>query len=152
MALHDGKELDDDLGRRADEHLALAAALGIDNVVEGVVLPSPSAPASPRPNQNNTHKDGNANHLEVLTNGDGRGGEQPGCARKRTNRGVSTPWPRPSVALRKSHESRRAARVGALRPAATVAAATPPRETWQSAGSEGRLQCRPRRALGGHVP
>ena len=33
MALHNAQELDDDLGRRADEHLALAAALGVDNVV-----------------------------------------------------------------------------------------------------------------------
>ena len=33
MALHDREELDDDLGRRADEDLALAAALRVDNVV-----------------------------------------------------------------------------------------------------------------------
>ena len=33
MALHDAQELDDDLRRGADEHLALAATLGIDNVV-----------------------------------------------------------------------------------------------------------------------
>ena len=33
MALHDAQELDDDLRRGADEHLALAATLGIDDVV-----------------------------------------------------------------------------------------------------------------------
>ena len=33
MTLHDTEELDDDLRRGADEHLALAATLGIDNVV-----------------------------------------------------------------------------------------------------------------------
>ncbi len=34
---HDREELDDDLGGRADEHLALATSLGIDDGVEGVV-------------------------------------------------------------------------------------------------------------------
>ena len=38
MTLHDTEELDDDLRRGADEHLALAAALGVDNVVKAVVL------------------------------------------------------------------------------------------------------------------
>ena len=33
MALHDAEELDDDLGGRTDENLALATALGIDDVV-----------------------------------------------------------------------------------------------------------------------
>ena len=33
MTLHDTEELDDDLRRGADEHLALAATLGIDDVV-----------------------------------------------------------------------------------------------------------------------
>lgn len=33
MALHDTQEFYDDLGRGPDEHLALAATLGIDNVV-----------------------------------------------------------------------------------------------------------------------
>ncbi len=33
MALHDGQEFDDDLGGGADEDLALAAALGVDDVV-----------------------------------------------------------------------------------------------------------------------
>ena len=33
VALHDGEELDDDLRGRTDEYLALAAALGVDNVV-----------------------------------------------------------------------------------------------------------------------
>lgn len=33
MALHNTQELDDDLRGRADEHLALAATLGVDDVV-----------------------------------------------------------------------------------------------------------------------
>lgn len=33
MTLHDTQELDNDLGGRTDEHLTLASALGIDNVV-----------------------------------------------------------------------------------------------------------------------
>ena len=33
MTLHDSKELDDDLRGRTDEDLALATALGVDNVV-----------------------------------------------------------------------------------------------------------------------
>ena len=33
MALHDAEELDDDLRARADEHLTLATALGVDDVV-----------------------------------------------------------------------------------------------------------------------
>ena len=37
MALHDGEELDDDLGRRADEDLAFSTALGVDDVVQAVV-------------------------------------------------------------------------------------------------------------------
>ena len=36
MALHDRQELDDDLRRGAEEHLALAALLRVDDVVEGV--------------------------------------------------------------------------------------------------------------------
>ena len=34
---HDGEELDDDLAAGADQHLALAAALSVDDGVEGVV-------------------------------------------------------------------------------------------------------------------
>jgi hypothetical protein len=33
MALHDAQELDNDLGRGSDEHLALTPTLGIDDVV-----------------------------------------------------------------------------------------------------------------------
>ena len=33
MTLHDTEELDDDLRRGADEHLALSTALGVDDVV-----------------------------------------------------------------------------------------------------------------------
>ena len=33
MALHDAKELDDDLRRGPDEDLTLAAALSVDNIV-----------------------------------------------------------------------------------------------------------------------
>ena len=61
MTLHDGKELDDDLRRRADKDLALATALGVDDVI----LRTQSAhPTSTKPNK--THqavvKDGYANH------------------------------------------------------------------------------------------
>lgn len=41
MLLHDGKELDDDLGRGSDKDLALALALSIDNAVKSVVLLQP---------------------------------------------------------------------------------------------------------------
>ena len=37
VLLHDGEELDHDLGGRADEHLALAALLGVEHVLEGIV-------------------------------------------------------------------------------------------------------------------
>lgn len=37
MALHDLEELDDDLGARSDQDLALAGLLGIVDGVEGVV-------------------------------------------------------------------------------------------------------------------
>lgn len=38
VTLHDAQELDDDLGGGSDKDLALSTALGIDDVVEGVVL------------------------------------------------------------------------------------------------------------------
>jgi hypothetical protein len=38
VLLHDGEVADDDLGARADEHLALATLLSVDNVVEAVGL------------------------------------------------------------------------------------------------------------------
>jgi len=38
MTLHDAQKLDDDLGGRADEHLALATTFGIDDVVQAVIL------------------------------------------------------------------------------------------------------------------
>ena len=38
MSLHDAQELDNDLGRRTDEDLALATALGDDDVVEVEVV------------------------------------------------------------------------------------------------------------------
>lgn len=38
VALHDAQELDNDLGGGSDKDLALAPALGIDDVVEAVVL------------------------------------------------------------------------------------------------------------------
>ena len=38
MALHDAQELDNDLRGRADEHLALSTALGVDDVVQAVIL------------------------------------------------------------------------------------------------------------------
>ena len=37
MTLHDGQELDDDLGARADEHLALSGLLGVVDGVERIV-------------------------------------------------------------------------------------------------------------------
>ena len=37
MLLHDGEELDDDLGRRPDKDLALASLLGVVHGVERIV-------------------------------------------------------------------------------------------------------------------
>lgn len=37
MLLHDLEELDDDLGGRADQDLALAGLLGVVDAVEGIV-------------------------------------------------------------------------------------------------------------------
>ena len=37
MLLHDRKELDDDLGRRTDQDLTLAALLGVVDGVKGIV-------------------------------------------------------------------------------------------------------------------
>ena len=37
MLLHDREELDNDLGRRTDQDLALAALLGVVDGVEGIV-------------------------------------------------------------------------------------------------------------------
>jgi hypothetical protein len=37
VLLHDGEELDDDLGRRPDQNLALAGLLGVVHGVEGIV-------------------------------------------------------------------------------------------------------------------
>jgi hypothetical protein len=37
VTLHDLEELDDDLGARADQDLALAGLLGVVDVVEGIV-------------------------------------------------------------------------------------------------------------------
>ena len=52
MTLHDTEELDDDLRRGADKHLALAAALSVDNVVLWE-----TQSADPRgERQRNTHK------------------------------------------------------------------------------------------------
>ncbi|KAJ3553341.1 hypothetical protein NP233_g12668 [Leucocoprinus birnbaumii] len=39
VTMHDAKELHDDSGEWASEDLALARALGIDNVVQTVILP-----------------------------------------------------------------------------------------------------------------
>lgn len=51
VLLHDAEELDDDLGRRPDEDLSLALALGVDNAVKRVV------------------EDGNADHLSRFGGG-----------------------------------------------------------------------------------
>ena len=48
MLLHDGKELDDNLGARADHHLTLALLLGIVDGVEAVI------------------EDGSASHLDGI--------------------------------------------------------------------------------------
>jgi len=45
MTLHDAQKLKDDLGGRANEHLALATTFGIDNVVQAVVLNQISLPS-----------------------------------------------------------------------------------------------------------
>lgn len=37
MLLHDGEELDDDLGARADQNLALAGLLGVVDSIKAVV-------------------------------------------------------------------------------------------------------------------
>lgn len=37
MLLHDSEELDDDLGRRPDQNLALAGLLGVVHGVQGIV-------------------------------------------------------------------------------------------------------------------
>lgn len=37
VLLHDAEELDDDLGRRADEHLSLSGLLGVVDGVERIV-------------------------------------------------------------------------------------------------------------------
>lgn len=37
MALHDGQELDDDLGGRTDQDLALASLLGVVDGIEAIV-------------------------------------------------------------------------------------------------------------------
>lgn len=63
VALHNAQELDNDLGGRADEHLALAATLGIDDVVEAVVLQKPSTCTKHTPRANSTHKNGYADHF-----------------------------------------------------------------------------------------
>jgi len=37
VALHDGQELDDDLGGRADQDLALASLLGVVDCIQAIV-------------------------------------------------------------------------------------------------------------------
>jgi len=57
VLLHDGEELDDDLGGRSDEHLPLATLLGVEHVLEGIV------------------EDTDANHGWLLPAAAARGGE-----------------------------------------------------------------------------
>lgn len=38
MSLHDSEELDDDLGRWANEDLAFSTTLGVDNIVQSIIL------------------------------------------------------------------------------------------------------------------
>ena len=65
MALHDAQELDNDLRGRADEHLALAAALGVDDVVQAVILRHRSANVCLEVVKS-THEDGHADHFSFL--------------------------------------------------------------------------------------
>ena len=60
MTLHDTEELDDDLRRGADEYLALAAALSVDNVVQAVVLDEISVERALQ--HTATYQDGHADH------------------------------------------------------------------------------------------
>ena len=61
MTLHDTEELDDDLRGRADENLALATALGVDDVVLRVRSAHPPA-LEPKATHQAVVKDGDANH------------------------------------------------------------------------------------------
>jgi len=57
VTLHDAQKLDDDLGRRADEHLAFATTFGIDDVVQAVVLMTKSV-SLPRRKENKSNSRG----------------------------------------------------------------------------------------------
>ena len=66
MALHDAQELDNDLRGGADEHLALSTALGVDDVVQAVILPHCLAYFLPVKVLYSTHEDGYADHFGFL--------------------------------------------------------------------------------------
>ena len=61
MTLHDAKKLDDDFRGRANQDLALATALGVDNVVLHIRSAHPAATESDATHQA-VVKDRNANH------------------------------------------------------------------------------------------
>lgn len=70
MLLHDTQELEDHLGARANKHLTLALALGIDDRVESVVLSSSANMSGQHLSGSKsvqssviTHQDGYANHV-----------------------------------------------------------------------------------------
>jgi len=62
MTLHDTEELDNDLGRRTNKNLTLSTALGIDDIVQAVVLTS-SVMLIYQGITQNTHQDGDADHF-----------------------------------------------------------------------------------------
>jgi hypothetical protein len=53
VLLHNGQNLDDDLGRRSDQNLSLSSSLGVDDVVQAVV------------------KNGDSDHFEGFFEGSG---------------------------------------------------------------------------------
>jgi len=62
MTLHDTEELDNDLGRRTNKNLTLSTALGIDDIVQAVVLTS-SVMLIYQGITQTTHQDGDTDHF-----------------------------------------------------------------------------------------
>lgn len=61
MALHDAQELNDNLRRGADEHVVLAATLGVDGLIQAVILARAQHTFTRR--SCITHENGFANHV-----------------------------------------------------------------------------------------
>ena len=77
MLLHDREELDDDLGGGAEKHLPLAALLGVEHVLEGIV------------------EDADAHHDdEPAGRQQGRRGEGGAAAQRRAREQKEQPWRR----------------------------------------------------------